>query len=417
LRRIAIVGASLAGVSAVEGLRERGFDGDITLLDAEASLPYDKPPLSKGALAGNQEYGDLPLHPQDWYDGRGVELRLGRRVRAVDPSTRTLHLEGAGELSYDGLVIATGAAARELPVPCGEPSRIHRLRTVEDSQRLRADLLPGRHLVVVGAGFIGLEVTATARQLGLQVTVVESAATPLNRVFGDQVGDWIRRLHERNGVEVRCGVALREISADRHGFTVHVGDGPPLSADVVLAGVGAAPQTGWLDGSGIAVANGIRCSSDLRTSLPDVVAAGDVVQWRNGLFGEEMRVEHWTNAVEQGRHAAGTLLGERDDYRAVPYFWTDQHEAKIRFVGRASAGDDIAIEEPKPGALVALFGRRGVLRGAVCVNTPRRLAQYREAIRTRTSWEEAAGEIGGDRLAALTTGSPGSCQANRRCTS
>lgn len=414
MRHVAVVGASLAGVSAVEGLRERGFDGDITLLDAEATLPYDKPPLSKNALRDQGADGAPPLHSRGWYDDRGITLQLGRRVRAVDTVARTLHLDGGAALGYDGLVVATGAAARDVPVPCGDRSRIHRLRTQEDSRRLRSELTPGRHLVVVGAGFIGLEVAATARQLGVDVTVVETAATPLNRVFGTEVGEWVRRLHERNGVDVRCAVALQEIGVARGGCTLRFAEGPLLSADVVLAGVGAVPRTDWLDGSGIALANGIRCESDLRTSVPDVVAAGDAVQWHNALFGEEMRVEHWTNAVEQGRHAAGTLLGDREDYRSVPYFWTDQHDAKLRFVGRATAADDIVVDEPKAGALVALFGKAGVLRGAVCVGTPRRLAEYREAISNRTPWAEAAGGIGGHRRTGLTTARPGSGQPNRR---
>lgn len=410
MRHVAIVGASLAGVSAAEGLRDRGFDGEITLVDAEASLPYDKPPLSKNALLDEGVYGDLPLHPQAWYDDRAITMRLGLRVVGVDTDRKSLHLDRGGEIPYDGLVIATGSAARAVPVPCGEPSRIHRLRTMEDSRRLRADLVPERHLVVIGAGFIGLEVAATAHKLGVDVTVVETAATPLNRVFGGRVGGWIRQLHERNGVDVRCACALQEISAGPTGFTLRFAEGPTLSADVVLAGVGAAPQVGWLGGSGVAVANGIRCSRDLRTSAPDVVAAGDVAHWHNSLFAEDMRIEHWTNAIEQGRHAAGTLLGEREDYREVPYFWTDQHDAKVRFVGRADGGDDIVLEEPKPNALVALFGRNGILRGAVCINAPRRLAQYREAISNRISWEEAAGPLGGG-LPALTPRGPGAGRA------
>jgi NADPH-dependent 2,4-dienoyl-CoA reductase/sulfur reductase-like enzyme len=409
MRSVAIVGASLAGVHAAEGLRDRGFEGDITLIDREASLPYDKPPLSKNALLDGSVDEELPLRPQSWYDERGIVLRLGHEVVGLDTSARTLHL-GGGELTYEGLVLATGSAARALPVPCGEPSRIHRLRTLEDARRLRAELVPGRHLVVVGAGFIGLEVAATARRLGVDVTVVETAATPLNRVFGPEVGGWIRQVHERNGVDVRCAVALQEISVHRDGFTLRFAEGPTLSADVVVGGVGAAPQTGWLEGSGIAVANGVRCASDLSAGVPGVVAAGDIAHWHNALFGEDMRVEHWTNAVEQGRHAAGTLLGEREDHLSVPYFWTDQHDAKIRFVGRADAADDVVIEEPKPDALVALYGRNGVLRGAVCVRTPRRLAEYREAIRNRTPWEEVAGQFAGAGLTASTR-EPGSGQA------
>lgn len=409
MNTVAVVGASLAGVNAAEALRERGFEGEITLVDREPSLPYDKPPLSKNALLDGGVDEGLPLHPQSWYDDHGIGLRLGRGVVGLDTSGRTLHLDGGGELAYEGLVLATGSAARPLPVPCGDPSRIHRLRTLEDAQRLRADLVPGRHLVVVGAGFIGLEVAATARRLGLDVTVVETAATPLNRVFGPEVGGWIRQVHERNGVDVRCAVALQEVDAHRDGFTLRFAEGPTLSADVIVGGVGAVPQTDWLQGSGIAVANGVRCASDLSTNVPGVVAAGDVAHWHNALFGEDMRVEHWTNAVEQGRHAAGTLLGEREDHLSVPYFWTDQHDAKIRFVGRADAGDDIVIQEPKADSLVALYGRNGILRGAVCVRTPRRLAEYREAIRNRTPWQEVVGEFDGS--PATSTREPGVSQA------
>lgn len=395
MRRIAIVGASLAGVSAADSLRDRGFDGEITLLDAEASPPYDKPPLSKGALAGGR-YETLPLRPQGWYEERGVNCRFGRRVVGLDTSARTLHIDDGRIVEYDGLVIASGCSARNLPVPYDGSARIHRLRTLDDSKRLRSDLAPGRHLVVVGAGLIGLEVAATARRLGVEVTVVENAATPLSRMFGPQVGEWFRQLHQRHGVEVRCSEALRKVTAVRGGARLEFAAGPPLSADVVLAGVGAVPQTGWLTGSGIALADGVLCASDLRTSAPNVVAAGDIVRWRNSLFGEVIRVEHWANAVEQGYHAAGTLLGAREDYRAVPYFWTDQHDAKVRFAGRAAAGDDIVLETPTPHTLVALFGRAGVLRGAVCVNAPARLIRYREAIRSRTPWNEAVRELRND---------------------
>lgn len=404
MKHVAIVGASLAGVSAAEGLRESGFAGDITLLDAEPCLPYDKPPLSKGALRGVSRYAELSLHPHSWYEERDIALRSGTRVAALNPATATLQLDGGGELGYDGLVIATGSAARELPLPWpGEPSRLHLLRTAHDCDRLRADLVAGRHLVVIGAGFIGLEVAAVARESGLEVTVVEVAPTPLYRVFGPQVGERTRRLHERNGVTLRCGVVLQEIQQLGDHVSLLFADGSQLSADLVVAGLGTVPRTGWLAGSGIAVDNGIRCARDLSTGVPGVVAAGDIVRWHNSLFAEDMRIEHWTNAVEQGRHAARTLLGERADYCPVPYFWTDQYDAKMRFVGRASAGDDVVLAEPKPGALVALYGRGGVLRGAVCVRTPRRLAEYREAIRNRVSWHEAVAELRGNGLATAAT--------------
>lgn len=388
MRRVVVVGASLAGVSAVDGLREYGFNGDITLVDAERTYPYDKPALSKQALVGATPYEELPLRPDSWYAREGVSLRLGTRVSGLDPVARTLALESGATLAYDGLVLATGSAAREVPVPCATPERIHRLRTLADSRRLQADLRPGRHLVVVGAGFIGLEVASTARALGLDVTVVETAATPLARVFGPRVGGWFRRLHDRHGVTLRCAEHLESISDDATGFTLHFTGGRTLVADVVVAGVGSIPQVGWLGGSGLDLADGVRCGSDLTTGAPGVVAAGDIARWHNPLFAETMRVEHWTNAVEQGRHAAASLFGQQAEYAPVPYFWTDQHDAKVRFVGRAAPEDDVVVDEPRPGALVTLFGRDGVLRGAVCVNAAKQLGRYRQLVSERAPWAE-----------------------------
>lgn len=390
MRHIVVVGASLAGLSAVNGLREHGFDGEITLLDAEEVQPYDKPPLSKQALVGTMPYEDLGLRRETWYAEQRVSLRLGTRAQSLDTAARTVQLESGSTLGYDGLVVATGSMARDIPVPCAAPERIHRLRTLADSRRLRADLRPGRHLVVVGAGFVGLEVASAARQLGLDVTVVETGATPLGQVFGPRVGGWFRELHERHGVTLRCAEHLQEITAGPDGFMLHFTGDRTLAADVVVASVGASPQVGWLSGSGLDVSDGVRCGSDLTTGVAGVVAAGDIAFWRNPLFDEDMRVEHWTNAVEQGRHAAASLLGQRAEYAPVPYFWTDQHDAKIRFVGRADAADDIAMAEPKPGSLVAVFGRNGTVRGAVCVNAAKQLAMLRQAIGTRSRWEDVA---------------------------
>jgi NADPH-dependent 2,4-dienoyl-CoA reductase/sulfur reductase-like enzyme len=393
VRHIAIIGASLAGVSAVEGLRERGYEDEITLIDSEPHLPYDKPPLSKAALAGDVGYDRTPLRPEAWYTDQNVSLRLASRVVGVDGSGKSLAFEDGGDLRFDGLVIASGSTARPLPVPCTERQRIHVLRSLDDSKRLQDALVPGRHLAIVGGGFIGLEVASTARRLGLDVTVVETAQAPLSRVFGSEVGSWFRRMHERSGIEIRCAAALEEVATGADGFELRFRGGTGLLADVVLAGVGAAPATSWLRNSGIVVDNGVRCAPDLSTSVPGIVAAGDVAHWYNAFFDEEMRVEHWTNAVEQGRHAAATLLGDSEAYSPVPYFWTDQLDAKVRFVGRAASEDDIVLEEPKANSLVALFGRNGVLRGAVCVNAPRRLAQYRVAIANRVPWDEAVHDL------------------------
>ncbi|MFI7643939.1 NAD(P)/FAD-dependent oxidoreductase [Nonomuraea sp. NPDC049400] len=392
MRHVAIVGASLAGVSAAEGLRTRGYQGRITLIDAESRAPYDKPPLSKGALAGDVELHATALRPPEWYVENAVDLRLGTRVTGLDDSARQLRTQAGEAIEYDGLVVATGATARRLRGCCAQPELLHMLRSVDDASRLRGALRPGRHLVVVGGGFIGLEAAATARGLGVEVTVVETAPTLLSRAFPATVGHWFADLHQRNGVRVICGTAVEEITVGRCGYKVRLAE-ETLSADVVLTGIGAAPAIDWLSGSGVELGNGVRCAPDLSTGVPGVVAAGDVAHWYNEALGESMRVEHWTNAVEQGRHAVGTLLGDREAYRAVPYFWTDQHDAKVRFVGRAAATDDVAIGRPKDGSLIALFGRNGVLRGAACINAARELGTFRAAIDDRVAWHDAVSTL------------------------
>jgi NADPH-dependent 2,4-dienoyl-CoA reductase/sulfur reductase-like enzyme len=392
VRHVAVVGASIAGVSAAEGLRTRGYEGRISLIDAESRAPYDKPPLSKGVLARETELEATALRPQEWYDEHDVELRLGTRIGSVDAAARLLRTEDGATIAYDGLVVASGAAARRLSGCCSQPELLHTLRSADDAGRLRDALRPGRHLVVVGGGFIGLEAAATARRLGVDVTVVETAPTLLSRAFPAPVGDWFADLHTRNGVRVELGVQVEEITVGGCGYKVRLSD-ETVSADIVLTGIGAAPAVDWLAGSGVEIDNGVRCAPDLSTGVPGIVAAGDVAHWHNATLGHDMRVEHWTNAVEQGRHAAGTLLGEREPYRAVPYFWTDQHDAKVRFVGRAEASDDVAIGRPKEGSLVALFGRDGVLRGAACINAARQLATYRAAVNDQVAWHDAVSTL------------------------
>lgn len=392
VRRVVIVGASLAGVSAAEALREAGFDGRILLAGAERAAPYDRPPLSKETLRDGRP---VPLRDPDWYSGQGIDLVLGKPATALDVSRRVVTFGDGDEAAYDGLVIATGSSPRPLPAPMAVPG-IHVLRTARDCLMLREALLASRRLLVLGAGFIGMEAAATARRLGLDVVVVEAASAPMERVLGADVGDWFASRHRDGGVDVRCSVTAAGVSGGPGDYRVRLSDGHELATDVILAGIGVAPAVGWLSGSGVAVSDGVLCDAYCRTSVPDVVAAGDIARWHNPLFGERTRVEHWTNAVEQGRAAALALIGEADrPYAPVPYFWSDQFEARIRFVGDARAADDVRVVRHDERALVAVYGRGGTVRAALCVNSPRDLAAYRRHVADRAALDEVVGASAG----------------------
>ena len=386
--RHVVVGASLAGIHAVEGLRDAGFDGDVTLVGAEDTLPYDRPPLSKASLRLGPAAEAILLRPAAWYNEHAVDLRLGRTAVRLDLASSSVVLDDGREISYDGLILATGSAARPLETRA-DAGPAHVLRTVGDCARLHARMRRGEHLVIIGAGFIGLEVAATATMMGLDVSVVELAPVPLHRVLGAEVGRWFERYHAAHGIRMYCGAGVEAIETDGRRSKVRLLDGTVLAADVLVAGVGARPVIGWLRDSGLRLTDGIACDPFLRTSAPNVFAAGDIARWHNTLFDEDLRVEQWTNAVEQGRYAAESLLGVAEQpYAAVPYFWSDQFDAKMRFVGVANAAQDVHIDEAGPDVLVALFGRDGLLRGALCVNAPRKLARYRQAIADRVPWRD-----------------------------
>lgn len=389
MNRIVVVGGSLAAVHAAEALRDNGFDGELTLVSADAELPYDRPPLSKDLLLGDMSVEHLPLRTGSWYGENHIELRSGVAARGLDAVAGVVALSDGSELSYDGLIVATGSVARELPADAATHA-VHVIRTLPDALGLLPELTEGRHLVVVGGGFIGLEVAGVARRLGLDVTLVERSSKPLLRTLGEDAATWYRELHERNGVRLVCGSEIASVGSSARGTSLGLSDGTIVNADVVVAGVGARPAVDWLEGSGVAIADGVQCAPDLRTSVPNIVAAGDIVRWRNPTFDEEMRVEHWSNAIEQGRHAAETLLGRREGFASVPYFWTDQHETKMRFVGRSAGATERRVEELTDDKLVITYGRDRRLIGALCVNAPRAMARYKVAIQERTPWLDAA---------------------------
>jgi len=393
LNNVVVVGASLAGFRAVEELRHQGYDGAITVIGAEPHLPYDRPPLSKQILSGSWETDRLPLTPigKDVAD-LDVSWRLGVAATGLDLGARQVDLADGSHVSFDALVIACGAGVRTLP---GQPelAGLHTLRTLDDCLALRADLdATPRRVVVVGAGFIGAEVAATARQRGLDVTLLEALATPLQRALGDAMGAVCADIHRDHGIDLRLSTGVDGFDDDGHGRLtgIRLSDGTTIEADVAVVGVGVAPNTGWLEGSGLTIDNGVVCDETC-LAAPDVVAAGDIARWPNGLFDEVMRVEHWENAQEQGAHVARRLLGQLDAYRPVPWFWSDQYDRKIQLAGRSSADDEVqvvdgSIEERR---FVALYGRAGRLVGVLGMNRPRPVMEYRQLIAAGTSWQDA----------------------------
>jgi NADPH-dependent 2,4-dienoyl-CoA reductase/sulfur reductase-like enzyme len=399
LERIVVVGASLAGLRAVEALRRSGFGGALVLVGAEKHPPYDRPPLSKEILQGRWDVERLALRRQP-LEELGLELRLGRRATSLDLAGRSVALDDGSRERFDALVISTGASARRLANQ-PELAGLHLLRTLDDALALRAALERGARVLVVGAGFIGAEVAARCRTRGLEVTVIEPLPVPLARGLGTRMGETCAALHRDHGVDLRCGVGVSAIEGDGRVERVRLSDGSSVEADVVVVGVGAAPETAWLEGSGLVLRDGVVCDEHCAAlGATGVFAAGDVARWRNPLFAEEMRVEHWSNAVEQGTYVGERLAGSEAGaapFAPVPFFWSDQYDVKIQFAGRMRGDDEVrvvagALEERK---FTALYGRAGRLTGVLCFSRPRDLAKYRRLIAARASFGHALAAAGG----------------------
>ncbi len=400
MRNIVVVGASLAGLRAAETLRQDGYDGRIVLVGAEDHLPYDRPPLSKQLLAGKVEVDQVSLCAGDRLDGLDLEFELGKRATALDMDAREVVVDNDERIPFDGLVIATGASPRQLPgVPPLEG--IHLLRTVDDCLAIRADLdrvvTGGGRAVVVGAGFIGSEVAATSHTAGAPVTVLEALATPLTKALGEQMGAACAALHYDNGVDLRLGTGVSGFHGVHRVEGVLLHDGTTVEADLVVVGVGVAPNTAWLESSGLKVHDGVVCDTTGHAA-PGVVAAGDVARWHNPLFDTEMRVEHWTNAAEGGIAAARALLAgpeKAEPYAPVPYFWSDQYKTKIQYVGHAHHSDEVrvvdgSIEDRK---FLALYEHAGRLVGALGFSRPKLVLQCRRLIAERLSMDEALAQL------------------------
>lgn len=400
---VVVVGASLAGLRAAEEIRHEGHKGPVIIVGEEVHAPYDRPPLSKQLLSGKWDVARIHHHAPDVLDTLGLEFRLGRRVTGLDLHSRILHTDDGSELAFDGLVVATGATARPLPGTDGQAA-VRTLRTLDDCLAIRDTLVAAgdrARVVVIGAGFIGSEVAATCRTLGAEVTVVEALPTPLGRVLGEEMGEACASLHRAEGVTVRAGTAVHRITSDPGTdtpVTVHLADGTELGADVVVVGIGVVPAVGWLEGSGLTLDDGVVCSETLFAG-DRAVAAGDVARWTHPGLGEQLRVEHWTNAAEGGAAAARNLLvgtAAARAYAPVPFFWSDQYSTKIQVVGLPGPDDEVVVVEGsvEEGRLVALYRRGDRLRAALAFSRPRQLMAYRPLLAAGASFDEALAVAG-----------------------
>ncbi|MPY85775.1 MAG: NAD(P)/FAD-dependent oxidoreductase [Actinophytocola sp.] len=391
---VVVVGGSVGGIRTVSGLRAARCDGAITLVDPEAAAPYDRPPLSKQVLAGTWEPEKASLgDPGSQWNARVI----AERTTSVNVDAHEITLRTGERLGYDALVIATGAAPRTLPGAATHDG-VHVLRTMTDCLDLRQSLERGGPLVVVGGGFIGAEVASTARALGVEVTIAEALGAPMAHVLGDQVAALLTTLHERNGVTVRCGAGVRALDGDGRVEAVLLDDGSRLPADTVVVGIGVMPNTGWLEGSGIRLDNGVVCDEYCAAvDVEDVYALGDVARWRDRQAGRHVRLEHWTNATEQANTVAHNLTHPDDQraHTARPYFWSDQHGVKIQLMGYADPASSVTIVRQEGGRerIAAIYHDGDELRAALTINWPRALATVRAALEAKTPASDAVKQL------------------------
>ena len=365
-RTIVVVGAGLAGAKTVEALRDQGFDGSLTLVGAETHLPYERPPLSKGYLKGDDERDSFEVHDRAWYDEHDVTLRLGETVTALDLDAGTVTTDH-GELPFDAVVLATGSEPRRLDLPGADLDGLLTLRTVDDSERLREAFTDGARVVVVGGGWIGLETAAAARERGAEVTVLLPEDVPLERVLGAELGGMVAGLHREHGVDLRTGVQVTGFRGAGRVDGVELADGSVGPADVVVLGVGAAPRTALAEAAGLAVDGGVLVDAALRTSDPRVLAVGDIAAEDHPTLGGRVRVEHWATALNQPATAAATLLGQDASYDALPYFFSDQYDLGLEYLGHAApSSDELVVRGDLDGReLIAFWLRDGrVVAGA-----------------------------------------------------
>jgi 3-phenylpropionate/trans-cinnamate dioxygenase ferredoxin reductase component len=365
-----IIGGGLAGAKAAEGARTSGYDGRIVLVAEENDQPYERPPLSKGVLRGEDEPETARVHDPEFYAAQSIDLMLGESIEHLDVESRSAQLTSGGSIDFDTALLATGAAPRRLDLPGTSLEGVHYLRTVEDSERLSAAIKGAGRVAVIGAGWIGSEVTASARQMGADVVLIEPSELPLIHVVGDRVGEMFRQLHADHGVDLRLGVGFTELRGDGSVAEVVLSDGRVEPADVVVIGVGVITRTELARASGLAVERGVVVDEYLQTSVPGIYAAGDVAEAWHPRYQRRLHIEHWANALEQGPHAAANATGQHEPYTLLPYFFSDQYDLGLEYVGNSVPGDDVVIRGDLAGReFIAFYHRDGVVSAAMPVNT------------------------------------------------
>jgi 3-phenylpropionate/trans-cinnamate dioxygenase ferredoxin reductase subunit len=387
-----IIGASLAGARAAQELRERGYDGAIVLVGADAERPYERPPLSKDFLRGESEREKAFVHPEGFYAEHEIELVTGRRARALDLGARRVTLDDGRELTYDKLLLTTGAEPRRIEVPGADLDGIHYLRTLADSEAIAARLRAGGgRVAVVGAGWIGSEVAASARQKGLEVTLIDPLALPNERIFGEEIGAFYRDVHAQHGVELALGEGVEGFEGDGHVSGVRTSSGRVVPCDFAVVGIGVIPNVELARAAGLQIENGIVVDEHLRTSAPDVFAAGDVANARHPFYERHIRVEHWANALNQGPAAARSMLDLSEGYERIPYFFSDQYEVGMEYSGYATDWDEVVFRgDREAGEFIAFWLKDGCVLAGMNVNVWDVTEQVQALIRSAQTVDPAA---------------------------
>jgi len=390
-RTFVVVGAGLAAASAVSALRTEGFDGRLVVFGDEFDLPYERPPLSKEFLRGETEFEAAVVRPAEWYAENDVDLRLGGRVEAVDPAARSVTIAGEETVSYDRLLLATGGRNRPVPFPGGDLDGVLQLRTRRDAERIREAARGGARVAIVGAGFIGLEVAASLRSLGAEVEIVEVFGRPLERVLGPEVGAVFEAIHRDHGVVFHMGEHVERLEGAGRVERLVTSEGTTLDCDVVVVGIGIAPNVELAVDGGLDVDNGVLVDERLAASAPGVFAAGDLANHAHPLFGRRIRVEHYDNAIKQGVAAARAMLGGEEPFADVHWFWSDQYEHDLQYVGFADRWDEIVVQGSlEERSFVAFYLRDGIVDGVGGLGRGREVRRARDLVRARRPVDPAA---------------------------